>query len=94
MLYHSLRLNRVSSPRLKANLLQNNHVVLDSFSLGDEDNMDLRTVSYLSGGYKFEPESLEQAMAICEMEPVLSLLERPPIHTPTEAHSHGYDPNL
>jgi hypothetical protein len=62
-----------------------NKVVVDSFCLGDEDNEDLRTVSYLSGGYKFVPKSLEQAMAICEMEPVLSQLERPPIVLPPEA---------
>ena len=54
-------------------------VVVDSFCLGYEDNKELRTVSHVSGGYKFCPETLEQAMAICEMEPVLSQLERPPI---------------
>lgn len=52
-------------------------IVMDSFCLGYEDNAELRTVSHLSGGYKFCPETLEQAMAICEMEPVLSQLERP-----------------
>lgn len=30
----------------------------------------------MTGGYKFEPTDLEEAMAICEMEPVLSVLER------------------
>ncbi|KAF4633485.1 hypothetical protein G7Y89_g4628 [Cudoniella acicularis] len=71
-----------------------NGVVVDSFSLGNEDNVDLRTLSYLSGGYKFKPQSLEQAMAICEMEPVLSQLERPSVTVPPEAYSHGYDSNL
>jgi hypothetical protein len=33
-------------------------------------------------------------MAICEMEPVLSQLERPPVVAPREAHNHGYDPFL
>jgi hypothetical protein len=33
-------------------------------------------------------------MAICEMEPVLSQLERPPIATPREAYNHNYDPLL
>lgn len=65
--------------------LMQNKVVVDSFCLGDEDNEDLRTISYLSGGYKFVPKSLEQAMAICEMEPVLSQLERPPVVLPPEA---------
>jgi len=71
-----------------------NKVVVDSFCLGDEDNTDLRTISYLSGGYKFNPQSLEQSMLLCEMEPVLNQLERPPIVSPREALSHSYDPHL
>jgi hypothetical protein len=62
---------------LRSSLRSN--IVIDSFCLGNDDNKDLRVVSYLTGGYKFAPKSLEQAMAICEMEPVLSQLERPPI---------------
>lgn len=69
-------------------------MVVDAFCLGDEDNIELRTISYLSGGYKFEPRSLEEAMAICEMEPVLSQLERPTVAPPREAHCHDYDPLL
>ncbi|KAE9366198.1 hypothetical protein N431DRAFT_549163 [Stipitochalara longipes BDJ] len=71
-----------------------NKVVVDSFCLGYEDNIDLRTISYLSGGYKFTPQSLEQSMLLCEMEPVLNQLERPLITPPREALSHGYDPHL
>jgi hypothetical protein len=52
-------------------------IVVDSFCLGDACNDDLQTVSYLTGGYTFEPKTLEEAMAICELEPVLSTLERP-----------------
>ncbi|CAN9388920.1 unnamed protein product [Alternaria sp. RS040] len=53
-------------------------IVVDSFCLGDEsDNADLKSTSYLTGWYVFQPNSLEEAMAICEMEPVLSLSERP-----------------
>jgi hypothetical protein len=36
-------------------------------------------MSYLTGGYIFEPKTLEEAMAICELEPVLSVLERPEV---------------
>ncbi|KAK3936440.1 ubiquitin-conjugating enzyme/RWD-like protein [Diplogelasinospora grovesii] len=59
-------------------LLAINDIVVDSFCLGnDEDeHRDLRAMSYLTNGYKFHPRSLAQAMAICEMEPVLSQLER------------------
>ncbi|KAK3660943.1 hypothetical protein LTR22_007771 [Elasticomyces elasticus] len=60
-------------------LLKENDVVLDSISLGDEDNTDLRTASYLLGSYRFHPLSLENALAITEMEPFLSLTERPAI---------------
>ncbi|KAH6866487.1 hypothetical protein BKA58DRAFT_403368 [Alternaria rosae] len=62
---------------LPSSLFRNN-VVVDSFCLGKEhENTDLTAVSYLTGGYVFQPMTLEEAMAICEMEPVLSLLERP-----------------
>jgi len=57
--------------------LQRNGVVVDSSCIGAENNKDLRTISHLTGGYKFVPKSLEQAMAICEMEPVLTQLDRP-----------------
>jgi uncharacterized protein YegL len=52
-------------------------IVVDSFCLGSAQNKDLKTFSYLCGGYTFEPKTLDEAMAICEMEPVLSILERP-----------------
>jgi len=57
-------------------LLRKEGIVLDSFCLGRENNTELRAVSYLIGGYQFHPTSLQQAMAICEMEPVLSQLEQ------------------
>lgn len=66
-------------------------MVIDSFCIGDEDNEDLRTVSYMSGGYKFTPATLEEAMAICEMEPVLNQLERPPIKQVPVRRSSFFD---
>lgn len=65
--------------------LMKDHIVLDSFCLGDEENMDLKTLAFLTGGYKFQPSTLEQAMAICELEPVLSQLERPDVVLPPQA---------
>ena len=56
------------------------NIVVDSVCLGDAENDELKTLSYLTGGYTFEPKNLEEAMAICEMEPVLSLLERPELN--------------
>lgn len=57
-------------------------IVVDSVSIGDEDNVDLRTVSYLTGGYAFVPKKLEDAVGVCELEPVLSQHERPSIVRP------------
>lgn len=57
-------------------------IVVDSFCLGQAKNLDLKTISYLTGGFKFQPDTMENAMAICEMEPVLSQLERPDINLP------------
>lgn len=59
-------------------------ISVDSVSLGDEDNTDLRTLSYLLGSYRFHPTSLTNALAICEMEPFLSLSQRPSITLPLQ----------
>ncbi|KAH5558945.1 peptidylprolyl isomerase [Parastagonospora nodorum] len=56
--------------------LHQQEIILDAFCLGDTSNVDLQTVSYLTQGYAFHPQTLEEAMTICELEPVLSSLER------------------
>ena len=61
------------------NLVKKEDIVVDSFCIGNDNNSELRVVSYLTGGYKFAPKTLDQAMAMCEMEPVLCQLERPTI---------------
>ncbi|KAF1833256.1 hypothetical protein BDW02DRAFT_599244 [Decorospora gaudefroyi] len=73
-------------PSLSSSLIRNG-VVVDFFCLGrrpDYLHTPLKAVSCLTGGYFFEPNSLEEAMAICEMEPVLSCLERPDNSTARE----------
>ncbi|KAJ4353723.1 uncharacterized protein N0V89_005453 [Didymosphaeria variabile] len=62
--------------------LVHDRITVDSFCLGTADMSELQAVSYLTGGYKFHPHQLEHAMAICELEPVLSLSERPDIILP------------
>ncbi|KAH9872905.1 hypothetical protein J1614_005300 [Plenodomus biglobosus] len=57
--------------------LMRSSIVVDSFILDNEDHSDLKTLTYLIGGLIFAPKTLEEAMAICELEPVLSLLQRP-----------------
>ncbi|KAK7973177.1 hypothetical protein PG988_007311 [Apiospora saccharicola] len=63
--------------------LRQTNIVVDSVSLGMEKNGDLRTMSYLLGGYRFHPTTLANALAICELEPFLSLTERPTVSPPT-----------
>lgn len=60
-------------------LLMQNEIVVDSVCIGNEENSSLRTVSFLTGGYKFVPKTIEDASALCELEPVLSIFERPPV---------------
>ncbi|KAK8073446.1 hypothetical protein PG994_004345 [Apiospora phragmitis] len=57
-------------------------IVVDSVSLGQERNSDLRPLSYLLGAYRFHPTTLANALAICELEPFLSLTERPAVSPP------------
>lgn len=68
--------------------LRQAEIAVDTISLGDENNLDLRTVSHLLGCYSLHPTSLVNALAICEMEPCLSLTERPPIQPPPSIPSH------
>lgn len=69
--------SRHTAQGLASDLIRSN-IVIDSFFLGNAfRNRDLKTISYLTGGYVFEPDSLEETMAICELEPVLSLSDRP-----------------
>ncbi|KAF2012520.1 hypothetical protein BU24DRAFT_484177 [Aaosphaeria arxii CBS 175.79] len=71
---------------LSVRLLQSK-IVLDSISIGN-NNDELKTLAHLTGGYKFHLSSVEQAMTICELEPVLSQLERPEIKLPASAFKH------
>ncbi|KAK0721004.1 hypothetical protein B0H67DRAFT_487271, partial [Lasiosphaeris hirsuta] len=69
--------SKIHHPHSLSHHLALDDIVVDSFCLGDlKETLNLRTVSYLTNGYKFHPTSLTQAVAICEMEPVLSYLER------------------
>lgn len=62
--------------------LQSNDIAVDSICLGNEDNAELRALSYLLGGYRFQPFTLENALSICEMEPFLALDQRPDMIRP------------
>ncbi|KAL1608137.1 hypothetical protein SLS60_003076 [Paraconiothyrium brasiliense] len=71
--------------------LVHDRITVDSFCLGSAEMRELQAVSYLTGGYKFHPNQLEDAMAICELEPVLSLSERPDIVVPQLGRSVNLD---
>ncbi|KAF2866573.1 hypothetical protein BDV95DRAFT_203345 [Massariosphaeria phaeospora] len=72
--------------------LTRDRILVDSFCLGKAKNRHLITLSGLTGGYKFQPYNLEEAMAIRELEPVLSQLERPVVALPIQATAHMNDP--
>jgi len=59
--------------------LRLNNVVVDSVLLGNEENQDLKTMSHFLGSYCFRPQDMTSALAICELEPMLSQTERPTI---------------
>lgn len=90
-----------SSHSITSELLRKG-IAVDSVSLGNEDNTDLCTLSYLLGSYRFHPVSLTNALAICEMEPFLSLSQRPQVTPPLQSltfsarpekrnRGHGHD---
>ncbi|KAG9594053.1 hypothetical protein KCU77_g6237, partial [Aureobasidium melanogenum] len=58
--------------------LRENKIAVDSVCIGQDDNMDLKALSVMLKSYCFYPKDLTTALAICEMEPVLSQTERPP----------------
>lgn len=58
-------------------MLMRHDIVVDSVCIGDEDNSALRAVSFATGGFKFVPNTIEEASVLCELEPVLSIYERP-----------------
>jgi len=59
--------------------LRKENIVVDSICIGDSDNAELKAMSHLLGSYAFKPKDMTTALALCEMEPMLSLLERPQV---------------
>lgn len=60
--------------------LRQHDIVLDSICIGDAHDRTIRAISHLLGSYCFHPKDMASALAICEMEPMLSLKERPDVH--------------
>ena len=59
--------------------LRKEKITVDSICVGNSGNAELKAISYLLGGYAFKPMDMTTALGICEMEPFLSLLERPEV---------------
>ena len=72
------------------NLLQDD-VAFDSISLGYDNNRSLKAVSHILGCYTFYPESLANALSVCELEPFLSTTERHAIQPPPSSQDIGRD---
>ena len=72
------------------NLLQDD-VAFDSISLGYDNNRSLKAVSHILGCYIFHPESLANALSVCELEPFLSTTERHAIQPPPSSQDIGRD---
>lgn len=72
--------------------LRQNNVVVDSIFIGDEISEELKALSISLGSYCFKPDSMATALTICELDPVLSQMERPDIRqAPFRANSTLWD---
>jgi ubiquitin-protein ligase len=60
--------------------LLEHHIVLDAILIGEgSQNKDLLALVKASNGYAFAPETISQALELCELETLLSRHERPAI---------------
>lgn len=67
-----------------AHTLLHKDVALDSICLGGDNNTTLLAISDTLGCYKFAPSSLANALAMCELEVVLGLVDRPDLVAPAK----------
>jgi hypothetical protein len=69
-----------AKPWQVANALLKHHIVLDAILLGEsKSNSELMALVKVSNGYAFAPDTITQALELCELETVLSMNERPVI---------------
>ncbi|KAI0583268.1 VWA domain-containing protein [Pyrenophora tritici-repentis] len=85
----NLRLQTLSSLTEGHSCQQASQVSIKSLSIRDQTILwDVSSCTVIPMGYVFAPKTLDEAMAICELEPVLSLLERPPSISPARSRYH------
>eukprot|EP00596_Hydrurales_sp_CCMP1899_P000130 CAMPEP_0119041168 /NCGR_PEP_ID=MMETSP1177-20130426/11357_1 /TAXON_ID=2985 /ORGANISM="Ochromonas sp, Strain CCMP1899" /LENGTH=894 /DNA_ID=CAMNT_0007007001 /DNA_START=348 /DNA_END=3032 /DNA_ORIENTATION=+ len=71
--------------------LQRSKVICDSIFIGieDEESM-LKAISVATGGYRFRPDTLKEALHLNELETVLSTAERESRHVREISASYGF----
>lgn len=65
-------------------------IVIDALAIGSEDKEKLYWVASMTGGYALEPKTLKEAVSAFELEPILSLRERPMTIAPPLGSSYFY----
>lgn len=67
-------------------------MVCDSIFIGmeDEEESMLKAISVATGGYRFRPNTLKEALHLNELETVLSTAEREPRHVSEIRASYGF----
>jgi len=69
-----------AKPWQVANALLEHRIVLDAILIGEgSQNSELLALVKASNGYAFAPDTISQALELCELETLLSLNERPVI---------------
>ncbi|CEL93368.1 unnamed protein product [Vitrella brassicaformis CCMP3155] len=58
--------------------LRQSNVLCDAVIVGGTDNDQLKYLAKATGGYVFKPDSIRNALKLCELEVMLSASERPP----------------
>jgi hypothetical protein len=69
--------------------LQRAGVVVDAICIGNEENRELRAIAKATNGYCFQPECLQDALKLNELETMLSASQRPvhPRHPVVRSHA-------
>ena len=60
-----------------AGLMQRQQIVCDAIMIGEVENNTLKNIAKASGGYSFQPSTLQHAMKLCELEVMLARSQRP-----------------
>lgn len=65
-----------------ARLCQTEGITVDVVLIGGTENLDLRGIAKASGGYVFQPQRLQDALRLFELETISCSVARPPYTGP------------